>query len=782
MAAKKLEVIITGTAKGAQKAIASVSTAATQMGTKFGGVAQKVAKAFAAVSVAGVAAVGAIGVGLYKVGASFKDAYNTIRVGTGATGQALAGLQEDFKQVVAAVPASFDDASTAIADLNTRLGLTGPPLQDLSKQFLELSRITKTDLGTNVDNITRVFGDWQIAADKMPGALDEIFRASQASGIGIEDLSQSVVQFGAPLRNLGFGFEDSLALLAQFNKTGVNTTTVFAGLKAGVGKLAKAGEPVPETFRRVVGEIQKLGPGSEATAKAIQLFGQRAGPDLADAITGGKFKVDELLKAITGGSDSILKAGKDTQDLGEKFKVLKNKVLVALEPVAMKVFDGINAAIDRLTPAFDEAVGGIRAFFAAFQAGDGDITSSGFAGRLEKFGLQARKVFDQIAAAWPGIRNGLIEGAQAVGRALGGLVQSLTPVVEGIARFVKANPKPVLIGLAAALTAVTVATTALAISENAALLPFYAVIAAIALLAGGLVWAYQHVGWFHTAVDAVASFITQTVVPAIAQLWGWFQDKLLPIIKQVATYYFTAYAAAFKVAVAAVDWLVPKLQQLYAWFSRNILPALRSVASYLMSSFKAAFATARDAIGWLAPKIQTAVDGAKRLLPVLQTVAGYISGAMSRAYEAAANAIGAVRAGVNALASALDRVRSAANTAVSAIRKIPGAGVVSGVISKIPGFAAGGRPPIGMPSIVGEHGPELFVPDRPGTIIPNAQTTAMAKRSLNEAAAAGGSTTVINQYIQVEGSVLAERKLVEVVRSGLIDTGRRTGRPVLAGY
>ena len=34
-------------------------------------------------------------------------------------------------------------------------------------------------------------------------------------------------------------------------------------------------------------------------------------------------------------------------------------------------------------------------------------------------------------------------------------------------------------------------------------------------------------------------------------------------------------------------------------------------------------------------------------------------------------------------------------------------------------FADGGRPPIGRPSIVGERGPELFMPDRAGTIIPN---------------------------------------------------------------
>ena len=35
------------------------------------------------------------------------------------------------------------------------------------------------------------------------------------------------------------------------------------------------------------------------------------------------------------------------------------------------------------------------------------------------------------------------------------------------------------------------------------------------------------------------------------------------------------------------------------------------------------------------------------------------------------------------------------------------------------GFANGGRPPVGRASIVGERGPELFVPRSAGTIIPN---------------------------------------------------------------
>ena len=48
-----------------------------------------------------------------------------------------------------------------------------------------------------------------------------------------------------------------------------------------------------------------------------------------------------------------------------------------------------------------------------------------------------------------------------------------------------------------------------------------------------------------------------------------------------------------------------------------------------------------------------------------------------------------------------------------------GGGSVTGGLLGILGFANGGRPPVGRASIVGERGPELFVPDRAGTIIPN---------------------------------------------------------------
>jgi lambda family phage tail tape measure protein len=45
------------------------------------------------------------------------------------------------------------------------------------------------------------------------------------------------------------------------------------------------------------------------------------------------------------------------------------------------------------------------------------------------------------------------------------------------------------------------------------------------------------------------------------------------------------------------------------------------------------------------------------------------------------------------------------------------------------GFAAGGRPPVGRPSIVGENGMELFIPDTPGRILSAADTKAALANS-----------------------------------------------------
>lgn len=102
--------------------------------------------------------------------------------------------------------------------------------------------------------------------------------------------------------------------------------------------------------------------------------------------------------------------------------------------------------------------------------------------------------------------------------------------------------------------------------------------------------------------------------------------------------------------------------------------------------------------------------------------------------------------GLNFLSGGLGGGASAVPSAAYGNLSVAGPGFFSG--GMIPGFANGGRPPVGRPSIVGERGPELFVPDRAGTIVPN---HAMGSTSIVVNVDASGSS--------VEGEAEQSRQL-----------------------
>jgi hypothetical protein len=67
-------------------------------------------------------------------------------------------------------------------------------------------------------------------------------------------------------------------------------------------------------------------------------------------------------------------------------------------------------------------------------------------------------------------------------------------------------------------------------------------------------------------------------------------------------------------------------------------------------------------------------------------------------------------------------------------------GGATGIFKNLPTFAAGGMPPVGKPSIVGEKGPEIFVPSSAGKIIPNNQLGGGTVNNINVSVDASGSS------------------------------------------
>jgi TP901 family phage tail tape measure protein len=293
-----------------------------------------------------------IGTAAFIASKQIDDAVSSIRRSTGATGKALEGLKKDFLSVSKGVPDSFAQVSKAIGDLNTRLGLSGEPLQALAKQTVNLARITGEDLGAVIQTNTRVFGDWGIALDQTAEAQDFLFKVSQSTGIGLTRLGDLIVKYGAPLRQFGFDFETAATLMGKFDKEGVNTEVVFSGLRQALGKLSKAGLELKPSLETIMQGIKDAGSAALANQAAIAVFGQEAGPDMAAAVREGRFEISELINTLKSSGETINKAATESETFTEKLQKLGKVILLAIAPIGEAINRIFGPLVDTLTSAF----------------------------------------------------------------------------------------------------------------------------------------------------------------------------------------------------------------------------------------------------------------------------------------------------------------------------------------------------------------------------------------------------------------------------------------------
>ena len=462
----------------------------------------------------GMAAGLAVGVtAVVKLGSSFEQVERTIRVGTGATGEALDAMIGISKNLATKVPADFDAVSTAVADINTRLGLTGKDLEGFSEQMLNLSRITGADLQGNIQGVSRVLGDWGDQAGTAANAADFLFSVAQSTGIEFAQLSRNLVDYGAPLRQVGFTFEEAAVLIGKFEKEGVNAELVLGSLRQALGKMAREGEPAIETFKRTTKAIKDAGSASEANRLALELFGARAGPDMAASIREGRFELDEYFDLMEGGGDRINKAAKETETLGEKMTILKNRVIVALAPVIEKAFAAIERAFDQLRPHVERLT---EQFRAALQSEEFERFQRTVSDALNKL----RDVFDKVRAK--------------------------------VREFVDENPKAVFAALAVVVGVVLVGAIVAVVAAFATLLsPVILVVAAVAGLAAGVVYAWERFELFRDIVHGVANFMQDTVWPIIQTVIGRIREAFDGLYK-AAESMVGLFKALFEGDMAAV--------------------------------------------------------------------------------------------------------------------------------------------------------------------------------------------------------------------------------------
>ena len=354
--------------ESAQKKISGLNVKALAVGAAVGGIAVATGKA-----------VVEAGKYLKDLGSQFDEAADAIRIGTGATGDALDGLLDDFDEVYKSVPTTMEDASKAIADYNTRLGLTGPQLQEISKQALQVSDMLGDDLGGVIEESSQAFQQWNIDAENMGGAMDYIFKVSQSTGMGFTDLMSNMQKFGPQLQEMGYSFETASALMGQLDKAGVNVEEVLGAMKKSVGALAKEGISASDGLAMYYEQIKNAGTAAEAASIASEIFGTKAGSTMAAAIRDGTLAVGDLTESLLENGETIAGAAEDTYDFAERLQIMKQGLEVALKPMANTVFDGLNKfmpvlqkLMEQIIPVISDAVEAAAPFVEEFLMGAAD--------------------------------------------------------------------------------------------------------------------------------------------------------------------------------------------------------------------------------------------------------------------------------------------------------------------------------------------------------------------------------------------------------------------------
>lgn len=289
-----------------------------------------------------------VGLGVLAIKSAEKvdDAFDTIRAGTGDTGKALEALKEDFRKIAKTTPHEMEKIADVMSLIRTRTGLIGTPLQNLTKQILEMGRLLKEEI--DIDGLTRAFGDWAISTKDMSKTMDILFRVAQLTGVSTNKLLRTVVAYGAPLRLLGFGFNEAVALISKFEKEGVNTQNVLAGMGKSIHYFVKKGIDPSVGFPTLVKEIKRLYDAGEivkAQDLAKEAFGAKTWKDAYAAIAEGRFAIQGLIEDMEKGKDTIMGVADETKDFREQWVELKNKATIALETIGTKLFPPVSRAI-----------------------------------------------------------------------------------------------------------------------------------------------------------------------------------------------------------------------------------------------------------------------------------------------------------------------------------------------------------------------------------------------------------------------------------------------------
>lgn len=465
----------------------------------------------------------------------------------------LPTIQATMAQLASNGVTNYTDLTQAAGNLNAVAGGNAETFKSVSRTLTQSAGAGKL-----------MTEDWNMLADAIPGAsgpLQKVMKEAGAFSGNFKDAMAageiSSEEFQAALSKLG---NDPVAVEAARSVTtfegaiGNLEATINSGLMSALDAMKPA----------ITGAINLLSGG---LGKAFEWTG-KAATGLVDLLVKGDF---------TGALGEAFNVEEDSPLVGALFTIRSYATDVA---AGFRAFgaawrdnngdvtsDGFAGVMERIANGAREVTGGFRAMFAAFRAGGDDVTSGGLAGYMERFGLVARQVWDALKPlgstlstvfAWLGPQ---LAGVMPLLSPFGLVFQALLPVLPQIAALVAglaAQIGPLLGGALGQVTPLVGLLVSTLSGVFVAIMP--GVTAMVVTLSGAMAQIIPVVmGVIASIMPLVATLLTQlapiitnlvtSILPPVVSIFGNIVNAIAPLITQLAAVLIPIIQALLPVVV-----------------------------------------------------------------------------------------------------------------------------------------------------------------------------------------------------------------------------------------
>lgn len=277
-------------------------------------------------------------------------AQDTLIKKTGATGEALDEMSGIMEDIATTIPTDFETAANAVGEVNTRFGVNGDELADLSEKYVKFAQINGVDVSTAIDDTQKAMAAYGIQIEDAGAFLDRLNITAQQTGVDTSKLANGLVSNAAAFQEMGLSVDQAVSFMGQLEKSGANSETVLNGMRKALKNAAAEGKPLDQALADLQDTVLNGADGMDGLTAAYDLFG-KSGDQIYSAIKTGSLDFRDLSAAVTDAGGNIEDTFNATLSPTDKLKTTFNQLKSTGAEVGSTILEMLAPALETVSNA-----------------------------------------------------------------------------------------------------------------------------------------------------------------------------------------------------------------------------------------------------------------------------------------------------------------------------------------------------------------------------------------------------------------------------------------------